>query len=239
MHSPFVYALYHQVIASQQQYYAFEQLEHLRQKLLDDPTLIEVTDLGAGSKQLSHRKRAVSSIAKHSLSAPKQTQLLFKLVNYFQPKTIIETGTSLGLSSLYLALPDSKTKVFTLEGCPKIAQIAQQNFETIEVKNIELVMGDISDTLPETLRKVETLDFAFLDANHQLAPTIAYFEHCLTKAHQDTIFVIDDIYWSKEMQAAWQQIQQHPSVSLTIDLFVCGLVFLKKRPERQHFILKF
>lgn len=239
LHSPFVYELYQQVIATQKQYYAFEPLETLRQKLLNDATLIEVTDLGAGSKQLTHKKRAVSSIAKHSLSAPKQAQLLFKLVNYFQPKTIIETGTSLGLSSLYLALPNSQAKVFTLEGCPQIAQIAQQNFEAMEVKNIELVMGDISETLPETLRKIETLDFAFLDANHQQAPTIAYFEHCLSLAHQDTIFVIDDLYWSKEMQAAWQYIQQHPSVSLTIDLFVCGLVFLKKRPEKQHFILKF
>ncbi len=234
-----MYELYHQVIASQQHYYAFEKLEALRQKLLLDQTFIEVKDLGAGSTQLPDKKRSISSIARHSLSAAKQAQLLFKLVNYFQPKTIIETGTSLGLSSLHLAMPSSKTKVFTLEGCPQTAQIAQQNFEAMQVKNIELVLGDIAQTLPQVLKKINQLDFAFLDANHQLKPTISYFEQCLAIAHQDTVFVIDDLYWSKEMQNAWQYIKQHPSVSLTIDLFVCGLVFLKKRIDKQHFILKF
>ncbi len=239
LHSPFVYELYQQVIATQQQYYAFEKLEALRQKLLNDPTLLEITDLGAGSKQLSNRKRSVSSIAKHSLSSPKQMQLLFKLVNYFQPKTIVETGTSLGLSSLYLGMPSSKATVLTLEGCPQTAQIAQQNFKAVEASNIKLILGDIAQTLPKVLKKIDRLDFAFLDAHHQLEPTIAYFEQCLTLAHAKTVFVIDDLYWSKEMNAAWQYIQQHPSVHLSIDLFVCGLVFLKERPEKQHFILKF
>jgi len=239
LHSPFVFELYQKVIKSSQFYYAFSELENLRQKLLENPQKISVQDYGAGSQHLSQRVRAVKDIAAYSLSSSKQAQMFFRLVNYFEPKVILETGTSLGLTTLYLALPNSQSEVITLEGCPQIAQLARNHFNNLKASNIRVVEGKIEETLPIILNENRKLDFIFLDANHRLKPTLQYFEWCLPYIHAETVLVIDDIHWSEEMNQAWQTIQKYSEVSITIDLFVCGLVFFKKNQAKQDFILKF
>jgi predicted O-methyltransferase YrrM len=240
LHSPFVYDLYTKVIkASHQKYYAFRQIEALRKKMLYDDSLIEVQDFGAGSKIQKGNMRKVKSIARHSLAPPPQARLLFRLINHYQPQTIIELGTSLGISTLYMAKACSQAQIYTFEGCPNIAQIAQENFEILETTHIHSLVGNIEETLPQTLQKIQKLDVAVLDANHRFTPTLHYFELCLSKAHANSVFILDDIYWSKEMTQAWQQIQQHPQVTLTIDLFEVGLVFFHKKHPKQHFKLRF
>ncbi len=239
LHSPFVYEIYQNVIRSSQQYYAFESLETLRQRLLLNPQKIAVQDYGAGSQHLSHKERSIKDIAAYSLSSAKQSQLLFRLVNYFQPKTILETGTSLGLSTLYMALPNHKARVITLEGCPQTAQVAKEHFKELKAAHIEVIEGEIQNTLPPLLKQIDKLDFVFLDANHRLEPTLQYFEWCLPYLHEDSVLVVDDIHWSEEMNQAWQEIQKHARVSITIDLFVCGILFFKKKQAKQDFILKF
>jgi predicted O-methyltransferase YrrM len=82
------------------------------------------------------------------------------------------------------------------------------------------------------------LDFIFVDANHRKAPTLSYFEICLPKVHENSIMIFDDIYWSKEMTEAWEQIKQHPSVGISIDLFQFGIVLFRKTQAKQHFVLK-
>jgi predicted O-methyltransferase YrrM len=88
------------------------------------------------------------------------------------------------------------------------------------------------------LNSLPKLDLVFFDGNHQKVPTLDYFHHCLTKAHENSIFIFDDIHWSSEMDEAWQQIQGHEQVSLTIDLFQFGLVFFRKGIAKQHFTLR-
>ena len=65
------------------------------------------------------------------------------------------------------------------------------------------------------------------------------------KAHQEwfdkeTILIFDDIHWSAEMEKAWAEIKANPSVTLTIDLFFIGLVFVRKaQKEKEHFIIRY
>lgn len=244
IHSPFVFQLYTQVIAIQKEYYCFEILENLRQNLLADDTLLAINDLGAGSKHLPSTQRTVSQIAKNSISNPKTAQLLFRLVDYFQPKTILELGTCLGLTTLYLSEASPKeAKIYTFEGAETLAEQAKKLFKKEITKqtthNIALVVGNLDETLAKKVAKLEQIDFVFFDANHQKMPTLQYFEICLSKAHENTVFVFDDIYWSDEMRASWQAIQQHPQVALSIDLFHLGLVFFREKQPKQHFKLRF
>jgi len=244
IHSPFVFQLYTQVIDIEKEYYCFEILGSLRQRLLADDTLLTINDLGAGSKHLPSMQRTVSQIAKNSISKPKIAQLLFRLVDYFQPKTIVELGTCLGLTTLYLSEASPKeAKIYTFEGAEALAEKAQKLFEKEITKqtthNIELVVGNLDETLANKVAQLTQIDFAFFDANHRRLPTLQYFKTCLSKAHENTVFVFDDIYWSAEMQAAWQAIQQHPQVTLTIDLFYVGLVFFREKQPKQHFKLRF
>ncbi|MCS6821428.1 MAG: class I SAM-dependent methyltransferase [Microscillaceae bacterium] len=237
IHSPFVYKLYTQVICSNDQYYAFFDLAELREEMRHCHDWVEVQDFGAGSKKNKQVRRRVSEIFHHSVSSERKSELLFRLVNYFQPNTILELGTCLGVNTLYLALAKRKAQCITLEGSPALAQIAQANFNRYGGQHIQIVLGNIDNTLLPTLNKISTTDFIFFDANHRFEPTMRYFEQCLRKKTEKSVFVFDDIYWSKEMQQAWQAIQRHEEVICTIDLFYVGLVFFNPQQAKQHFKL--
>jgi predicted O-methyltransferase YrrM len=238
VHSPFVFDLLTTVINNDKGYYIYEEVESVRTKLSASPDSIEVTDLGAGSKVFKRNKRPVSLLTKHTVKPKKYGQLLFRLVNHFQPKTVLELGTSLGVTSLYLAKANSATPVVTIEGCPNTAKYAGKIFEEQNATNLQQFVGDFAVQLPAALKHIETLDFVFFDGNHQEEPTLDYFQQCLPKANENTVFVFDDIHWSVGMEAAWKRIKAHPKVTITIDLFHIGLVFFRTGQQEEHFTLR-
>lgn len=240
IHSPFVYSLMEDVLLDHRKFYAFDQIERRRKALLADHRMIQITDLGAGTALQRVTERRVWDIAKYAAKSPKYGRLLFRLVNYFQPKTILELGTSLGISTAYLASASSDAKVLTMEGSPEVSNIARETFSNIGLTNITLIEGNFDDTLGTTLLHLPKLDFAFIDGNHRKDPTLRYFSQCLTRTHNDSVLVFDDIYWTKEMESAWTEIKANPAVTMTIDLFFVGLVFFKQEfKEKQHFILRY
>jgi predicted O-methyltransferase YrrM len=220
-------------------YYVYENIEKLRAGLLQSEKEINILDFGAGSTINKSNQRKVKDIAKNSAKIPKFGQLLFRLVNKFQPQVMIELGTSLGISTIYQAAANQNSKFITLEGCPETAQQAKENFEKLDVKNVEQVIGNFDTTLPKTLQGLNKLDYVFFDGNHRKDATLQYFYRCLPLINNDTLFVFDDIHWSDEMEIAWMQIKQHPDVILTVDLFFVGLVFFRKEQPKQHFTIRF
>jgi predicted O-methyltransferase YrrM len=238
LHSPFIFELYSGTIRPKKDYYVFDQIEKLRKEHIHSNEKIEVLDFGAGSQVEKGNLRSVSSIAKYSEKSPALAQLIFKLVNYFQPEIILDLGTSLGITTIYESFAREDALIYTFEGCPNTAKIALQNFEKLKRKNIKLIEGNIDQTLPAAVNQISKIDFAFFDANHRLEPTLRYFNTCIEKAREHTIFIFDDIHWSDEMEQAWEQIKADERVMLTIDLFYVGLVFFRKGQPKQNFRLK-
>lgn len=228
------------MINNNQHFQAFNKIERLRNELLKDQTLLQIQDWGAGSIVNSSTQKTIESIAKASASPKKYGQLLFRMVNYYQPDTILELGTSLGISTAYLAGGNPKAKIVTMEGASSVAAYAEQNFRSLELKNMELISGNFDDTLPSVVNKLPSIDFAFMDGNHRQEPTERYFKTILQKTHNNSIIVLDDIHWSREMHKAWETIKNHPAVRCTIDLFFVGIVFLREEfKEKQHFVIRF
>lgn len=239
IHSPFVFDLYTNLIQSKKSFYSFNEIEIIRSELFHSQQAIEVTDYGAGSKVDNHKERSIRSIAKYAASSRKEAQLLFKLVDRFQPEVMLELGTSLGITTCYQAKANPDGEMYTFEGSKEIARVARINFEKLGITNVKVIEGNIDHTLPQQVDRLKKIDYAFFDANHRFAPTMKYFETCLTKADEDTLFVFDDIYWSQEMAKAWKAIKQRPEVKLTIDLYSLGLVFFRNKQPKQHFVLRF
>lgn len=237
VHSPFVFDLYHQVILHDGNYYTYPLLEALRKELLQNDRTILVTDFGAGPKAGLKKERKISYIARTSAKPAKYAQLLFRLLNRFKPKVVFDLGTSLGITTSYLAKGNQEAQVYTFEGCPAIAAEAKANFHKLKIQNVQQAIGNLDETLPQQLKAVSQLDFVFFDGNHRYEPTMRYFEACLEKHHEDSVFVLDDIYWSADMTRAWQEIKQHPQVLQTVDLFYIGLVFFRKSQPKEHFTL--
>lgn len=239
LHSPFIFGLYTSVVRHTGQYGPYAAIEERRQQLLASPTSISVTDLGAGSHSSVGRQRRVADIARTAAKPSKLAQMLFRLVNYLRPATVLELGTSLGLTTVYLAAADSRHRVVTFEGCPNVAAVARETFAALHLSNVEVVEGNLDHTLAPTLAALGApVDFVFFDGNHRYEPTLRYFEQCLAHRTDNSTFVFDDIHWSADMERAWETIKAHPDVRLTVDLFYIGLVFFRKNQPKQHFWLR-
>jgi len=239
LHSPFVFGLYTAAVRHTGLYKAYAPIEARRQQLLGSPASIRVTDFGAGSHTGAGQRRRVADIARTAAKPPHLAQLLFRLANYFRPATILELGTSLGLTTAYLAAADSRHRVVTFEGCPNVAAVARETFAALKLGNVEVVEGNLDHTLAPALAALAApVDFAFFDGNHRYEPTLRYFELCLAQRTDDSVFVFDDIHWSADMERAWETIKAHPDVRLTVDLFYIGLVFFRKNQPKQHFWLR-
>jgi predicted O-methyltransferase YrrM len=240
VHSPFVFDFIKLVKNDRKKYDCYKPIEDLRKQLLSDQTWIEVEDFGAGSTVIKTNKRRVDKMATSSLKPKKFAQLLFRIVQFYQPRTILELGTSFGISSAYLASAHNGSKLYTMEGAASIASIARRNFNSLSLKNVEIIEGDFSETLPVLLQKLQVVDLAFIDGNHRKQPTLKYFTQLLNKSDENTILIFDDIHWSKEMEEAWEEIKSHPSVTLSIDLFFIGIIFFRKDfKAKQHFSIRF
>ncbi|WP_400193933.1 O-methyltransferase [Hymenobacter sp. B81] len=239
LHSPFVFGLYTDVVLHTGHYAAFGPIEQRRHDLRQDQRRLRITDFGAGSQTGAGAEREVRAIARSAAKPPRLAQLLFRLVNRFQPATILELGTSLGLTTAYLAAASSRARVFTLEGCPQTAAVARETLQQLRLGNVQLTEGNFDETLPRVLAALPgPLDFAFFDGNHRYEPTLRYFEQCMPHRTDESVFIFDDIHWSADMERAWAAIKAHPEVTLTIDLFFVGLVFFRRQQPKQHFTLR-
>lgn len=240
MHSPFVFNFILHVLNNKSGYEPPLQIEALRTSLLQDHSIITINDLGAGSRVKSSKQKTIRQIAKTAVKPKKWSLFLFRLVKHYSPQTIIELGTSLGISTAYMAAANLQATIITIEGSPEIQKRASKNFNELHMGFIKSLQGPFDVVLPQVLTSVEQVDLAYIDGNHRLQPTLRYFEQLLQKKSADSVFVFDDIHWSAEMEEAWRVIQQHPAVRYTIDLFFLGLVFF--RPEfkvKQHFRVRF
>ena len=231
-------------------YYAWEKIEKVRERMLGDTRVVEFVDYGAGIGNREARdRRKVSDIAKRSLAKKKYAQMLARLVNWLGDGRlamgdgrlaigdwqlamgdgrliVVELGTSLGVTTAYMAAMDKRNKVITYEGCPAVAEIAKENWKALEIKNIDCRVGEITADMLD--RDLERVDVAFIDANHTHAGTRAYFNVLAEKVHPKSVIVVDDIHYNREMETAWHEICEDERVTSTMDLYQMGLVFFDK-----------
>ena len=244
VHSPFVFDFIKNVLNRKVKKEEYMLIEQQRNALKQNQRTLTLQDFGAGSVIENTKQRTVSSIAKNSLKSKKYAQLLYKIARYYQPAHIHELGTCLGITTAYLSKTNDHAVITTMEGAAEVASVAQTVFDNLRLNNIEIVRGNFDDTLPGFISSYrqndKKLDFIFIDGNHREEATINYFKQLLPLIHNDSLMVFDDVHWSKGMENAWHTIIQHPSVSLSIDLFFVGIVFFKKEfKQKQHFTIRY
>jgi predicted O-methyltransferase YrrM len=240
IHSPFVFAFVHYVLRDNKRDPAFTRIESMRKSLERDRTEIQVEDFGAGSHKGQRKWRRVQDIAATSAKPPKWGRLLFRTAHYYQPRTIIELGTSLGISAAYLAAGAPQARLYTMEGSAELAALAAHNLNQLSFQNARVIRGQFGQELPGLLDMQEPLDLAFVDGNHRLEPTLHYFELLMKHISPSAVIIFDDIHWSQEMEQCWATIQSDPRVMLSIDLFHFGMVFFRNEFKvKQDFLVRF
>jgi predicted O-methyltransferase YrrM len=235
VHSPYLFDFVRYVIYEKNSYYIYAEIEKQRAKLLKDNGLIDKVDFGTGES----RPLKISEIAANSLCSAKKGQLLCQIVNYLKFNTILELGTSFGISTAYLAANSKNRRCISLEGCEATARIARRTLLELNLPTVEIITGDIDKTLSMTLAKLSGIDFVYIDANHTFDATMCYFEHICPKLNENAVVVLDDIYWSLEMKQAWDKIKSHPKVTSTFDLYHFGIVFFNPDLHPKNYKIRF
>jgi hypothetical protein len=133
IHSPFVYDFVRQVLMDRNWHPDFDQVEKLRSALVKDSRTIKLTDYGAGSGKGLQQKKSIPQIVRSAAKPPRLAQLLYRSVQYFKACTIVELGTSLGLTTAYLAEARMQGNVYSMEGDPAIAAIAIENLPMLKL----------------------------------------------------------------------------------------------------------
>lgn len=240
IHSPFVYNFIRKILMDKTEYPAYAKAESYRHKLLQNNTTIDVLDLGAGALNGAIKQMKISTIAKSALKSPKYARLLYRFSQYFQHQNSVELGTSLGVTTTYLAQVPGLKKLITLEGAPQIAAFAQKQFKSMGLTTVEVVTGNFDDTLVDVLKTMPQVDFVYIDGNHRKLPTLQYFNQVMEYCNPNTCIVFDDIHWSREMEETWATIKADPRVKLTIDVFFVGFVFTNNSFKiKQNFTIRY
>ena len=244
IHSPYLFHLVRYVISDDNRYYCWAEIENRRAAMLRAPKLLNVLDYGSGGNG-STQQRLVSHIAKTSLQTPANARIFFRLVNFLShekgsPLNIIELGTNLGITTAYLASPNSRNRVTTFEGSPELVDMAQLNWKKLGIRNIRVVLGNIDDTLYSHTRAMEhaIIDVAYIDANHRYEPTVNYFDELVKFVEPKSVFILDDIHHNPEMERAWNTLKNRREVTTTMDFYHFGLLFFEHHYLKKHYILR-
>lgn len=235
IHSPFVFALLNGVFYEKTPFYCYEEIEEERKTLRQNTQTIQIIDFGSGC----YKQRKIGDIVRQSVKRTKYAQLLFRLANSNKSQTIVELGTCVGISTLYLSAVNRAGKVITIDGDQNSCNIARELFKKHGAGNITSICAQIDDVLPTTLQNIDQLDFVFFDANHKGEATLKYFNLCRTKLHKNSILVFDDIHRSIDMQNAWNKIKSLPEVHLAIDIYEMGILFFNTDLIKQEYTVAY
>jgi len=239
IHSPFIFSIVSGVFRNKIDPDVVLTIESIRKKNLSDARTINILDLGAGSSMMKKNIRRVSEIARYSSVPVKYGVLLARMAAEFGKPAVVEFGTSLGISTMYLASGCPESVIYTMEGCQETALIARDNFNDAGLRNIKLLTGSFDSLLPEIKNLKVKPGLVFIDGNHREEPLMKYFSTMSDISGPETVIIIDDIHTSEEMESAWNRIRQHENVSFTVDIFRMGMVFLRKGISHIDYIIRY
>jgi len=240
IHSPYLFELVRFILRDTNPYYCFADIERRRELLMACEDTLDVVDYGSqGSPEGRHVSRRVCDIAKRQLESPQIGQLLFRMVAWMgqqerRPLEIIELGSSLGITTSYLAAANSRNHVTTYEGSSQVLRVAKGVWKALKLENIEWVEGNIDNTLYIN----NVLDLAYVDANHTLDATLRYVNCLLPRMAEKGVIVIDDIHYSAEMEHAWQALKADKRITSTMDLYHVGLLFVDPHYLKRHYTIR-
>jgi predicted O-methyltransferase YrrM len=239
IHSPFAYDIVNRLFRKNPDPSVLLGIEKVRKRLEGDKSIIPVNDLGYGPARQQNRHRRVSEIVRRSAVPKKYGILLANMAAEFGRPLVVEFGTSFGISTMYISASCGETLVFSLEGCPAAAAIADRNFKGAGLKNIRLKVGPFDETMPDIISMGIKPGLVFIDGNHRKKPVIEYFEKMAEISDNNTVIIIDDINYSHEMEEAWKEIKQYGKVTVTMDVFRMGIVFFRKGLGRMNYVIRY
>ncbi len=231
VHSPFVYSLIDQCIYSTKPTTPASITAYFNQ-LKRDQRLIKGMDYG----QRKETSVPIATYAKRSAMPQFQVALMHRLVHYLKPASILELGTNLGKSLAAMASANPNSRAEGVEGNAALTDIANNALRECQLRNAHVSCAAFDSFFAAN---TSTFDFIFLDGDHHYEPTMRYFNRIKTMLNPGGVIVLHDLYYSAGMKRAWSEIKKDRSVTITVDLFFFGLVWMGKNQAKEHFSIRF
>ena len=238
VHSPFVFDFINNVLFDKATYPEYDFFQILISSLRDSDEELQVHDLGDDSHKFRVKDRKVADLAKTSSVPSKYGKLLFRITRYYKPKTIIELGTSIGISTLYLAKGHYGSKILTVEGNRNLCDFAKRMIGEAEIDNITIENSAFGETINNLSHEFARPQMVFIDGDHRYDATLKYFTF-FEERMKEGILIIDDIYWSAGMRKAWKKIAYQNKKHVTIDLFRMGIILIRESITPGHYVVRY
>jgi predicted O-methyltransferase YrrM len=240
VHSPFIYSLIEQVVLNKETSSAVSSIEKLRKDMLQDRHKILKTDFGAGAEKAAAATYSMylRDIARTSSTRRRHALRLHHLARHTKALSILELGTSLGITTAYLATSSEDTRVISLEGCPELCRIARTNLSRLGIGNVEIMQGEFTKSLPVAIEYMGCIDLVYIDGDHRKDSVIRNFEMVLPFLHNDSVVILDDIHHTHGMEKAWEHILGRDEVRISLDFFFSGWLFFRRECSKEHFKLR-
>ena len=224
-HSPLVYHFITEILNDTRNFYAYQEIDALKNKLISDKRKINI----------SGKETSVSSFVKTSLPT-KYNQLLFRMVAYYKPSYILEIGSSLGITTAYLASPDKKKGVHTIESNEPLAIISLQTVSSLALPNTSQSIGNIRKPFSE----IPERKYGFILINHPNWESEEQIKDIFSIVEEDAIVIFVGINKNAETKLVWNHLISNLNKSISVNLFNFGIIFLKKEVlKKQQFTIRF
>ena len=239
IHSPFVFDFVNTVLRKDIPHEVMEIISGVRKRMAESNELLRVKDLGAGSKHTSTSLRRLSVISRRSSVRNRYGRVLHNIAFKYDGKNILELGTSVGISTLFIAMGAPSSRIISIEGCKQLAEVARRNIINCDIDNIDIITGDFDTQLGVLIKRGFTPSMVFIDGNHRKEPLLRYFTLLKELLDPDSVIIFDDINYSYEMNEAWNEIKSDLQVSVSIDIFQMGFIFFRKGMVKQDFVIRY
>ncbi|MGZ0174357.1 MAG: O-methyltransferase [Planctomycetales bacterium] len=161
----------------------------------------------------------IRRIATHTSIASYWGTFLHLLASSAKSRNILELGTCAGISGCYLSTASECRNFWTIEASEGLANIARQNLAAV-TDTATVFNGLFDDILDKFLPDLgdEKLDFVWIDGHHERVATIHYFQRLIPHLSEGAIVLFDDVSWSADMRAGWNELAHWPGFEHTFDL---------------------
>jgi len=109
------------------------------------------------------------------------------------------------------------------------------NFKSVLIDNSPEVKKVIKDTFENLSFERDLVDVLFTDGM-----SASKFVELLSegKLHNDSMILVGRIHQNKKKQKDWENLIASPNITVSIDMFHCGAIFIRKEQVKEHFTIR-
>lgn len=163
--------------------------------------------------------------------------MLFKFQSYL--KFLLKSTNEHGVHSpfifnyltkcLYKKPRKSKSKTLDI----LIKSINYFGFDNINITGNASYKKELQEHFSNLNFDSPIIDILFLETSRNLETVFSEHEF-----HNDSLIVFNEIHRSKSEFVSWSNFIKFEKITVSIDLYYCGLIFIRKEQRKEHFFIQ-